>query len=40
MRVVDKLTPEIKSKMAKNTPEHPGRSKIAEKMLEHADEGS
>ena len=40
MRVANKLTPEIKSKMAENTPEHPGQSKIAEKMLEPADEGS
>jgi hypothetical protein len=40
MRVANKLTPEIKSKMAKNTPEHLDRSKIAKKMLEPADEGS
>ena len=40
MRVANKLTPEIKSKMAEIMPEHPGRSKIAEKMLEPTDEGS
>ena len=40
MRVADKLTPEMKSKMAENTPEHLGQSKIAKKVLEHADEGS
>ena len=40
MRVANKLTPEIKSKMAEKTPEHPSRSKIAKKMLEPTDEGS
>ena len=40
MRVANKLTPEIKSKMAKNTSEHTDESKRVEKMLELADEGS
>ena len=39
MRVANKLTPELKSKMAEITPEPTG-SKKAEKMLEPADEGS
>ena len=40
MRVANKPTPEIKSKITENTLEHPDRSKIAEKMLEPTDEGS
>ena len=40
MRVANKVTPETKSKMAENTPDHPGREQTAEKMLEPADEGS
>ena len=40
MRVANKLTPKIKCKIAENTPKHLGQSKIAEKMLEPADEGS
>ena len=40
MRVANKLTPESKSKIAENTPEHTGESKRAEKMLEPANEGS
>ena len=40
MRVANKLTPEPKSKMAKTCLSLPPESKIAEKMLEPADEGS
>ena len=40
MRVANKLTPEPKSKMAETCLSLPPESKIAEKMLEPADEGS
>ena len=40
MRVANKLTPEPKSKMAKTCLSLPAESKIAEKMLEPANEGS
>ena len=40
MRVANKLTPELKSKKAETCLSLPAESKIAEKMLEPADEGS
>ena len=40
MRVANKLTPEPKSKMAEICLSLPVESKIAEKILELADEGS
>ena len=40
MRVANKLTPELKSKMAKICLSLPAESKIVEKMLDPADEGS
>ena len=40
MRVANKLTPELKSKMAKKRLSIPVESKRAENMLEPADEGS
>ena len=40
MRVANKLTPEQKSKMAETCLSLPAESKIAEKTLEPADEGS
>ena len=40
MRVANKLTPEPKSKMAETCLSLPAESKIAEKTLEPADEGS
>ena len=40
MRVANKLTPEIKSKMAETCLNIPAESKRAENMLEPADEGS
>ena len=40
MRVANKLTPRQKSKMAETCPSLPAESKIAEKTLEPADEGS
>ena len=40
MRVANKLTPELKSKMAETWLSLPAEGKIAKKMLEPADEGS
>ena len=40
MRIANKLTPGQKSKMAETCLSLPAKSKIAEKMLEPADEGS
>ena len=40
MRVANKLTPELKSKMAKIRLSILAESKIAKKMLEPTDEGS
>ena len=40
MRVANKLTPELKSKMAETCLSLPTESKIAEKILEPVDEGS
>ena len=40
MRVANKLTPELKSKIAEICPSIPAESKIAKKMLEPTDEGS
>ena len=40
MRVANKLTPELKSKMAETCLRLPAKSKMAEKMLEPADKGS
>ena len=40
MRVANKLTPELKSKMAETCLSLPAESKIVEKMPEPVDEGS
>ena len=40
MKVANKLTPETKSKMAETCLSIPTESKIAEQVLEPADEGS